>query len=328
MHPAELAALAAYDAASSAPDTEVTGPPGPRSEHPREGLPTLVHETAERVPSSTPPRRPAPLLVVLALIGGLGGGFAVSELMHDRAAASRHEAAIAEAPSPSAEAASPAPSASAAQSVLSKARAGEADALVALEQKSPYDRSAAENLALAQGRIASKLRALDLLQRQLASGPDPEKRLGRLRRLKEFFNDRDTTLAAATILAELPGPDGADVLYAAWVGTPDRNETTMLAEALVYSPDVRSKASPALAAALDLRQAESCEDYLAVVPRAARDGDSRSLHLLGQLTRTAGCGPRGGRDCFACLRPLDADPSTPGLNAALRDVAARPAPDL
>ncbi len=107
-------------------------------------------------------------------------------------------------------------------------------------------------------------------------------------------------------LAGAPGSSGADLLYDIWTGTPSRTEVTTLAQALVYSNDVKQKASPALAVALDLRVADSCEEKRRLMPLAERDGDRRALHLLTKLRRKYGCGPKGRLDCHGCLRGDDA----------------------
>jgi hypothetical protein len=109
-------------------------------------------------------------------------------------------------------------------------------------------------------------------------------------------------------------------VYEVWTGTRERTEVTSLAQALVYSSDVRPKASPALAVALDLRAAESCEENRRLLPIAERDGDRRSLHLLVKLRKVRGCGANGRMDCYGCLRRGTA------LGDAIRAVKDKKAP--
>ena len=78
---------------------------------------------------------------------------------------------------------------------------------------------------------------------------------------------------------------GADILYEVWVGTKARTPITQLANELVGRADVRGKASASLSIALDLREAKSCDDYHALLPRAVRHGDRRTAPLLSRLTK-------------------------------------------
>jgi hypothetical protein len=103
-------------------------------------------------------------------------------------------------------------------------------------------------------------------------------------------------------MAEAPGPISADLLYEMWTGTVVRNSATELARSLVFSKEVRAKASPELAIALDLRIAETCEQNRDLLPRVLEKADRRSLSLLAKLARRYGCGPNKRLDCFACLR--------------------------
>jgi hypothetical protein len=123
-------------------------------------------------------------------------------------------------------------------------------------------------------------------------------------------------------LASLPGPRSADILYHTWVGTSQRTQTTELAEELIYVNEVRSKASPALAVALDLRRAATCEQVAEVLPKAIEHGDRRSLHLLGRLVNRRGCGKGKREDCYPCLRDGDA------LADAIKAVRTREPPSL
>ena len=103
-------------------------------------------------------------------------------------------------------------------------------------------------------------------------------------------------------MAEAPGPLSADLLYEMWTGTVVRNGATELARSLVFSKEVRAKASAELAVALDLRIAETCEQNKALLPRVVDKGDRRSLALLAKLSRRFGCGANKRLDCYPCLR--------------------------
>ncbi len=125
---------------------------------------------------------------------------------------------------------------------------------------------------------------------------------GELRRLTD---NPETARIVLEAVAALPAPVAADLLYEIWTGTAEKTETTELARTLLYSRDVRPKASAALSVALDLRIAQTCAENQAILPRAQRDGDRRALHLLVQLQRRYGCGPNRRQDCNACLRGSD-----------------------
>jgi hypothetical protein len=90
----------------------------------------------------------------------------------------------------------------------------------------------------------------------------------------------------------------------------------------MHSADQRTKATPALRTALDLRSATSCDDYLRVLPAVQRDGDQRCSATLRALKHTDGCGDDGQQDCFACLR------DGTGLDDALKAIEGRAAPQL
>jgi hypothetical protein len=81
-----------------------------------------------------------------------------------------------------------------------------------------------------------------------------------------------------------------------------RNSATELARSLVFSKEVRAKASPELSVALDLRIAETCEQNRELLPKVVEHGDRRSLALLAKLGRKFGCGPNKRLDCYPCLR--------------------------
>jgi hypothetical protein len=125
---------------------------------------------------------------------------------------------------------------------------------------------------------------------------------------------------ALRALAAMQGSVGADLLYEVWTGTKERTDTTELARELVHSREVREKASPALAVALDLRSTESCEDNRTLLASVATHGDRRTIPLLAKLVRNRGCGPTKRSDCYPCLRKGDE------LTKAIKAVKNRRAP--
>jgi hypothetical protein len=157
-------------------------------------------------------------------------------------------------------------------------------------------------LRLAEGRVERERDAAHTLQLKLESTPALAKDKATQAELLRLAADPDTAREALATMTSLEAPLAADFLYEVWTGTAVRNDTTELARTLVYSTDVRPKASPALSVALELRLAESCEQYRPLLPKALKDGDRRALHLLTKLTNKRGCGPKKSQDCFACLR--------------------------
>ena len=205
------------------------------------------------------------------------------------------------------EVASSAPVASAAPAndappVTEMAAAGDPAAMKELASKPTSQRTIDESIALANGGAIERKAALAALATELTRNPklaeDPEV----IVRLRGAAEDIELSRDALRILASLPGPQSADIVYQTWVGTSQRTRTTELAEELVYGKEVRSKASPALAVALDLRRAATCEQVAEILPRAVEHGDRRALHLLGRLVSRRGCGKGKREDCYPCLR--------------------------
>lgn len=198
-----------------------------------------------------------------------------------------------------------------------------ADIRAELERRPVSSLSSRELMLLAEARaqekrsLASELRAKLTRDPQLAQDSEVQ---SQLLHLSEDPATAPDALAAMTLLEP---PVGTDLLYELWTGTPTRTDTTELARALLYSTDVRPKASPALAVALDLRIAETCEQYQVILPRALTDGDRRAWHLLTKLSGRRGCGPKKTDDCFACLRAKGDE-----LTATINAVKSRHAPSF
>ncbi len=200
---------------------------------------------------------------------------------------------------------------------------GDAQALAAIEAKPATKRTLQEVLALGQGRTTAKRSELAKLGDALKKEPALLEQGEAARRLRVAADDRDVAAAALEIMATVEHASGPDLLYDVWIRTRGKTATTEVAEALVFVPSVRKRASPALATALDLRAAESCEETLAAVKKAVQHGDGRSLLLLGRLAGKTGCGDRKTEDCYPCLREGDAKNE---LRDAVKAVRGRPAP--
>ncbi|HYJ11425.1 MAG TPA: hypothetical protein VEX18_20525 [Polyangiaceae bacterium] len=174
--------------------------------------------------------------------------------------------------------------------------------LAELEGRSPESLSASELVKLAEGRAERAQEAAEALREKIEDDAELLKDKAVQDQLLRMSGEAETARDALAAMTVAQSPIGPDLLYEVWTGTTAKTDATELARALVYSKDIRPKASPALAVALDLRVAEKCEEIKAVMPRALKDGDRRVLHLLTKLVPKRGCGPKKNEDCYACLR--------------------------
>jgi hypothetical protein len=244
-----------------------------------------------------------PVLLALCLLAATG-----HRAPHTRPLAAASSAAGPQALAPSASSASAQPTAA---------------ELAELERRPAGSLSARELVLLAEGRAEQKRSAASALRQKLERNPALGKDSAQQAELLQLAADESTAPQALSAMALLEPPLGADLLYEVWTATSVRSDTTELARALLYSTDVRSKASPALAVALDLRLAERCEQYQAILPRALADGDRRAQHLLLKLNGKHGCGPKKSDDCYACLRDKRDE-----LKATLNAVKSRRPPSF
>ena len=192
----------------------------------------------------------------------------------------------------------------------------------ALQAKAPESLSSDEVLALAGAASERQQKAAKLFRERLSREPAAIKDKLALAELRKLTADPTTAQEALAAVAGLPGPVSADLLYEIWTATANRSDTTDLARALVYSRDVRAKASDALSVALELRQADSCPAKRALLARAQTSADRRSFPLLAKWKRKQGCAPNKKQDCAPCLQDSD------DLSAAITAAKARPAPTL
>jgi hypothetical protein len=260
-----------------------------------------------------------PVFAVVASVAALLGGLYASA--RSRAPVSQAAAAASGAGAPVApEVAS---AASAAPSVAGRsAPVPNRTALAELEQKKPGELGTEEVLAVAEGKAEKAMADARGLADRLAADATLAKDPAVLTELRTLAAAPETHRLALAAMARLPGPVSADLLYEVWTGTAEKSESTELARALLLGHDVRPKASPALAIALELRQAESCEAYQPLISKATELGDKRSLAPLAKLLRRTGCGPAKRDDCYACLREGDA------LKNAIVAVKKRREPEL
>jgi hypothetical protein len=208
------------------------------------------------------------------------------------------------------------------EQLLVHAATGDPHAIKVIEARDQAQRTTAEWLALARGRMELGRHKLALQAYAVALDADPSltKDSTLLSHVRRAANDGETAEEALRIAALRLGSDGADLLYHVWVSTKAKTSTTQLARQLVYGREVRAKASPALAVALDLREAETCAQIKRLLPRATLHGDIRTYRILKPLSVRRGCGPNQREDCYGCLRQSSL------LEDAMAAVRQRPEP--
>jgi hypothetical protein len=185
----------------------------------------------------------------------------------------------------------------------------------------PGSLSIEQALALSQGRAAEKKLALTHLRSTIekqGGAPDSDA----IKRMVEFARDVDTAREVIGMFATLPGPLGPDLLHEFATDKKTAPELAKLADQLLLNKAVRPKASPALALALDLREATTCETRRALLEKAAEIGDRRMLGTTVSFVKKNGCGDNKRDDCNPCLR----DDNSKVLRTALGKVQARKAP--
>lgn len=112
------------------------------------------------------------------------------------------------------------------------------------------------------------------------------------------------------LIAHEMGTAGGDLLYELMT-TKGGSRAAKRAEDLLRDAGLRGRASPAMRIAYELRSAKRCDDKVALLARAASDGDGRTLGQLQLLNRS--CLPSS--DC--CLH------NDARLRAAMDAIKAR-----
>jgi serine/threonine protein kinase len=131
--------------------------------------------------------------------------------------------------------------------------------------------------------------------------------------------------SSSTAIALLQGPmkeKGAEVMFDLAANPKTPGETRLKALTWLRSEEFAKVASPPLAIAGELRAARGCKDKYALLDRAAKTGDRRTLEYLKILGVKGGCGRRGRDDCFPCLR--DDEKLTGAIAAIERRLAESP----
>lgn len=178
------------------------------------------------------------------------------------------------------------------------------DALEQLLKEYPQDGKILEALVLAHASradtLALSVRAISRLfvvEPELASTPDV------LFILKKGLLARgDAHQVAFDVVQKRMGQEGGELVYQLLNEQPKQADRL---KKIFFELRKLDKVSPATAIAFDLRYAASCRGRVALLSRAERDGDARSVHQLQALsTAPKRCG--WGRKCQP-LCPLEAN---------------------
>ncbi|MDP9000884.1 MAG: serine/threonine protein kinase [Myxococcota bacterium] len=177
------------------------------------------------------------------------------------------------------------------------------DALAAVEKKDP---TRADVHMLLERAYTGVRNARDAM-REAALGLSADPREAADLKLQEDVRNaallKETQEDAIALLESKMGARGVDILYDIAFGTSGRlyAQAAMRARRSLDLESVRARASPALAALLDFRDAKTCEDKHALLERARDQGDARFLSLLQPYESTRGCGFLGRSDCHPCM---------------------------
>jgi hypothetical protein len=267
-------------------------------------------------------RQPSGSRAVPAFIGLVVGGAAAAGVIlglgvgRPPAPVPAPQASVSAAPEPSASASAQVPEGG----PLERAAQGEADAIKAIEARPRDQRTSEEALALGRGRDATVRSGIAEMKRKIDLVPEYAAEKDTQSEVRKYARDRAVAIDLLEMLATLDGTVGSDLMYKIWRDRRIRAETTQLAEELLYSSDIRKKASPALSVVLDLYATEECEDVAKILERAKQHGDKRAEFAMGRFWMKRGCGENKALDCWPCLRNNDL------LKDAAAEARKRPAP--
>lgn len=198
--------------------------------------------------------------------------------------------------------AAPSPATEASTATITEgASRGDLAAIKQLESVPRERRGIDENLAIARGRTVLERGDLRALVDDINADAHRLDDVNTWRRLHRFAHGSGVALEALGAIAAMNHPTGQDLLFDVWQsGT--QPSVSELAEDLVYLESVRRRATPALEAALAVREKNSCAKLRKLMPSFAQNADRRALAPLQALERETGCGSGGTEDCHACLR--------------------------
>jgi serine/threonine-protein kinase len=200
---------------------------------------------------------------------------------------------------------------------LREARSKGVAALEALAAQYPKDGKIVRALIVALVAEKRKLDAMQAMTTLVARDPSAAEDEALLKAVRACAEDEGADDLAFELMEGPLGARGTELLY-------DLGSSKVSARAAksLAKPEIRER-SRAVAVALDLKAASSCDAKKALLPRLRDDGDKRSLPGLKALKSTSGCGFLRRGDCWPCMRQGS------DLATAIREIEARsetPAP--
>lgn len=193
-------------------------------------------------------------------------------------------------PSPSLESRKRAP-----EGALVSAKSSGPEALEALLEEYPQDGKILEALVLAHASRADTLeRSVETISRLFRVEPELAKKADILFILKKGLLARGQAFATALdVVRDHMGTDGGELAYQLLGENPKQADRL---KKVFFELRKTKQVTPETAIAFDLRYAPSCRGRVALLERAERDGDLRSVHQLQALsTAPKRCG--WGRKC-------------------------------
>ncbi|HEU4411818.1 MAG TPA: protein kinase [Polyangiaceae bacterium] len=181
------------------------------------------------------------------------------------------------------------------------------EALTTLAERFPKDQKVRAALVRAYGEQRRHREAAAAARELAALEPAPPIDDGVMQALRAAALAPDAEADAFALLESLPGTQGPNVLYDLSTAKDAPPRAQAAAQRSLQKPEVRAKASPALAIYLDFKQAKDCDERHALLPRVIEVGDKRMTPLLKPLLNRRGCGSGGvfrifASDCHPCLR--------------------------
>jgi hypothetical protein len=181
---------------------------------------------------------------------------------------------------------------------LAAAVAKGVDGLLPLAERYPHDPAVLKPLVIAFASRSTGLADAMVVATRLFDAAPEQAADEDLRFLvkKAAGTPGETSRLAFAALTEHMGSAGPDLLYELMLNDV---KTTQRARDLLATPAVRSRASPALSVAYDLRLTSTCSAKVPLLSRAAELGDDRTISILSPLAtgRPKGCGRRKRDPC-------------------------------
>jgi hypothetical protein len=177
--------------------------------------------------------------------------------------------------------------------------------------------AALEELSFRYAEDPAVWRALVRAYTKDRRGVDAMRAVGKLVALNDRAADDDEVFDAISAAAQGPaesadaafatmesglGTKGPDILYDLSTTKGLTPKTVARVKQALVKADVKSRMSPALAVALEMRTTNGCEAKRALLSRAKDQGDARVLGTLRTYLAPRGCGFLGLSDCWPCMR--------------------------